>query len=209
MRVCQSIGRPLARGGENHAIFASRSPTATRWIRPFLLRCEQMPETSSSGTWTTRHTRSRFFLNLPFAAMDRSLWTSKKTYNHCQMISLQFLLSGTRQGEALAAAGPSKRTRCGTMRRRARCLGAGAVDLPFDHRRARRTIMGERQFAPWCGLSIHSARPSSVSVAGRWSMKLGAVVWQAVGPIAPLTPLARRLWLIQRSAILQPQRPPS
>ena len=47
-------------------------------------------------------------------------------------------------------------------------LGAGAIDLPFDHRSAWRTIVGERQFARRRGLSIHVARPfryNSASVA--------------------------------------------
>ena len=38
--------------------------------------------------------------------------------------------------------------------------GTGAVDLSLDHRRARRTIVGERQFAPRRGLSIHVAGQS-------------------------------------------------
>ena len=36
--------------------------------------------------------------------------------------------------------------------------GPGAVDLPFDHRSARRTIVGERQCAPRRRLSVHLAR---------------------------------------------------
>ena len=44
-------------------------------------------------------------------------------------------------------------------------LGAGAVDLPFDHRSAWRTIVGERQCAPRRRLSIHVARPSGHCIA--------------------------------------------
>ncbi len=43
-------------------------------------------------------------------------------------------------------------------------LGARAVDLSFDHRRPRRTIVGERQFAPGGGLPIH--------VASQWICQL-------------------------------------
>ena len=38
--------------------------------------------------------------------------------------------------------------------------GPGAVDLPLDHRRARRTIVGKRQFASGRGLPIHVAHQS-------------------------------------------------
>jgi hypothetical protein len=38
-------------------------------------------------------------------------------------------------------------------------FGPGAVDLPFDHRSARRPIVGERECAPGCHLSLHGARP--------------------------------------------------
>ena len=64
--VCQSIRPSSLRGWENQAIFANRSPTAIRNIRPFRLRRKQMPETSRSGTSTTRCTRSRFLFDLPF-----------------------------------------------------------------------------------------------------------------------------------------------
>src|SRR5215510_10741030 len=71
--VCQSIWPPSLRGWENQAIFAARSPTAIRDIRPFRLRRKQIPETSRSGTWTTRRTRSRLFFDLPFLAMGEGL----------------------------------------------------------------------------------------------------------------------------------------
>ncbi len=58
--VCQSIRFPSLCGWENQAILAARSPTAIKRIRPFRLRRKQIPETSRSGTSTTRHTRSRF-----------------------------------------------------------------------------------------------------------------------------------------------------
>ena len=47
-------------------------------------------------------------------------------------------------------------------------FGAGAVDLPFDHRSPRRTIMGLRERAPRRGVSIHSACPARywVVIAG-------------------------------------------
>src|SRR6516165_10300863 len=63
--VCQSIRPPSLRGSENQAIFATRSPTAIRNIRPFRSQRKQIPETSRSGTSTTRHTRSRFLFDLP------------------------------------------------------------------------------------------------------------------------------------------------
>src|SRR5262245_42896346 len=71
--VCQSIRSPSLCDRENQAIFATRSPTATRDIRPFRLRRKQIPETSRSGTWTTRRTRSRLFFDLPFLAMGEGL----------------------------------------------------------------------------------------------------------------------------------------
>ncbi len=37
-------------------------------------------------------------------------------------------------------------------------LGNGAFDLPIHHRGPRRTIVGERERAPWRGLSVHRAR---------------------------------------------------
>jgi hypothetical protein len=62
---------PSLRGWENHAIFATRSPTAIRNIRPIRLRRKQMPETSRRGTSTTRHTRSLFLLNLLFSRWEQ------------------------------------------------------------------------------------------------------------------------------------------
>jgi hypothetical protein len=62
--VCQSIW-PHRRGGKTGRS-ATRSPTAIRNFRPFRLRRKQIRETSRSGTWTTRHTRSRFLFDLPF-----------------------------------------------------------------------------------------------------------------------------------------------
>src|SRR4029077_2155043 len=44
--------------------FDTRSPTAIRDIRPFRPRRKQIPETSRSGTSTTRRTRSRFLFDL-------------------------------------------------------------------------------------------------------------------------------------------------
>ena len=69
--VCQSIRPPSLRGWENQAIFATRSPTAIRNIRPFRPRRKQIPETSRSGTSTTRHTRSRFLFDLPVFPWQR------------------------------------------------------------------------------------------------------------------------------------------
>jgi hypothetical protein len=71
--VCQSIGPSSLRGSENQAIFATRSPTAIRTIRPFRPRRKQMPETSRSGTSTTRRTRSWFLFDLPFFPMGEGL----------------------------------------------------------------------------------------------------------------------------------------
>ena len=62
---------PSLRGWGNQAIFARRSPTAIRNIRPFRPRRKQMPETSRSGTSTTRHTRSRFLFALPVSPWER------------------------------------------------------------------------------------------------------------------------------------------
>src|SRR5262245_57166220 len=67
--VCQSTGPSASRAWENQAILATLSPTASRDIRPFLLRRTQTPETSRRGTWTTRDTRSRPFFDLPLRAM--------------------------------------------------------------------------------------------------------------------------------------------
>ena len=69
--VCQSILPPSLRGWENQAIFATRSPTAIRDIRPFRPRRKQIPETSRSGTSTTRRTRSRFLFDLPGSRWER------------------------------------------------------------------------------------------------------------------------------------------
>src|SRR5258706_10176401 len=69
--LCQSNSLPSPRDRDDQAIFASASPTAIRDIRPFALRREQIPETSRSGTSTTRRTRSRFFFGLPFLAMEK------------------------------------------------------------------------------------------------------------------------------------------
>ena len=62
-------------------------------------------------------------------------------------------------------AGRSRASLQGLLHDQTERLGAGAVDLPFDHRSARRTIVGERQFAPRRRLSIHLARPSRHCVA--------------------------------------------
>ena len=56
-----------------------------------------------------------------------------------------------------AGAGCPRATLQGLLHDQAERLGAGAVDLPFDHRSAWRTIVGERQCAPRRGLSIHFA----------------------------------------------------
>src|SRR5215469_10327543 len=66
LRVCQSIRTSSLPDKENQAIFAARSPTAIRNIRPLSLRPKQIPETSRSGTSTTRRTRSRFLFDLRF-----------------------------------------------------------------------------------------------------------------------------------------------
>src|SRR5690348_1387317 len=71
--VCQSIWPPSLLGWENHAIFATRSPTAIRNIRPLRLRRKQIPETSRRGTSTTRHTRSLFLLDLLFSTTGEAL----------------------------------------------------------------------------------------------------------------------------------------
>ena len=68
-------------------------------------------------------------------------------------------------------------------------LGPGAVDLPFDYRSARRTIVGERQFARWRRLSVHVARPlrynsASVTLCLR-------PTWRQQGQIRP--PAAARV----------------
>jgi His Kinase A (phospho-acceptor) domain len=47
----------------------------------------------------------------------------------------------------------------GLLHDQAERLGAWPVDLPFDHRSARRTTGGERQCAPRRDLSVHAARP--------------------------------------------------
>jgi hypothetical protein len=78
--VCQSIWPPSLYDKENHAIFATRSPTAIRDIRPFRLRRKQIPDTSRSGTWTTRRTRSRLLFGLPFLAIgEGSLRSERQT----------------------------------------------------------------------------------------------------------------------------------
>src|SRR6516164_1196911 len=71
LRVCQSIRTSSLPDKENQAIFAARSPTAIRNIRPLSLRPKQIPETSRSGTWTTRRTRSRFLFDLRFLPSER------------------------------------------------------------------------------------------------------------------------------------------
>ena len=48
-------------------------PTAIRNIRLLSLLRRQIPETSRSGTWTTRRTRSWFFFDLPFLTMGKDL----------------------------------------------------------------------------------------------------------------------------------------
>ena len=52
---------------------------------------------------------------------------------------------------------PLSRSLQGLPHDQAQCPGTRAVDLSLDHRRARRTIVGERQFAPGRGFSIHVA----------------------------------------------------
>jgi hypothetical protein len=71
--VCQLIRPSSLRGSENQAIFATRSPTAIRYFRPFRLRLKQIPETSRSGTSTTRRTRSLFDLALPMGKVSADL----------------------------------------------------------------------------------------------------------------------------------------
>src|SRR5262245_21295789 len=78
--VCQSIWPPSLRDRENHAIFATRSPTAIKNIWPFRLRRKQIPDTSRSGTCTTRRTRSRLLFGLPFLAMGEGAQHSASRY---------------------------------------------------------------------------------------------------------------------------------
>lgn len=67
--VCQQI-RPLSlRGWENQATFAAWSPIAMRDIRLFRVRRKRIPETSRSGTSTTRRTCS-WFIDFTFLTMD-------------------------------------------------------------------------------------------------------------------------------------------
>jgi hypothetical protein len=73
LRLCQSIRTRSLRERENQATFATRSPTAIRDIRPFRPRRRQIPETSRSGTSTTRRTRSQFLFDLPFLAIEEGL----------------------------------------------------------------------------------------------------------------------------------------
>src|SRR6516162_2682036 len=73
LRVCQSIRTSSLPDKENQAIFAARSPTAIRNIRPLSLRPKQIPETSRSGTSATRRTRSWFLIDLPFLTMEERL----------------------------------------------------------------------------------------------------------------------------------------
>src|SRR6478752_363722 len=80
LRLCQSIWPPSLRDRENHAIFATRSPTAIKNIWPFRLRLKQIPDTSRSGTWTTRRTRSRLLFGLPFLAMGEGARHSASRY---------------------------------------------------------------------------------------------------------------------------------
>ena len=66
--VSQQISPSSPRDRENQATFAAWSPTAMRDIRPFRPRRKQIPETSRSGTSTTRRTCSRLF-DLTFVTM--------------------------------------------------------------------------------------------------------------------------------------------
>ena len=65
---------------------------------------------------------------------------------------------GARFG-AGTGAGDSGASLQGLLHDQTERLGPRAVDLPFDHRIARRTIVGERQFASRRRLSIHAPRP--------------------------------------------------
>ena len=76
LRLCQSIRARSLCERENQATFATRSPTAIRNIRPFRPRRKQIPETSRSGTSTTRLTRSGFLFDLPFLTMGEGLLRS-------------------------------------------------------------------------------------------------------------------------------------
>src|SRR6516225_185853 len=71
LRVCQSIRTSSLPDKENQAIFAARSPTAIGNIRPLSLRPKQIPETSRSGTSTTRRTRRRLLFDLRFLLSER------------------------------------------------------------------------------------------------------------------------------------------
>jgi hypothetical protein len=86
--VCQSIRPPSLRGWENQAIVATRSPIAIRDERPFRLRRKQIPETSRSGTSTTRRTRSRFLFDLPSSAMGEGPcgYPGERTINACSFL---------------------------------------------------------------------------------------------------------------------------
>ena len=90
LRVCQSIrpSSPSPRDMENQAIFVARSLIAIRNIRLLLPRRKQIPETSRSGMWTTRRTRSWFFFDISFPTMGEGLCGGH--YNHCLMISRVF-----------------------------------------------------------------------------------------------------------------------
>src|SRR6516162_11220728 len=79
LRVCQSIWTSSLPDRENQAISAARSPTAIRNIRPLPPRRRQIPETSRSGTWTTRRTRSRFFFDFRFLPSERVSAGMKRT----------------------------------------------------------------------------------------------------------------------------------
>jgi Resolvase, N terminal domain len=78
--VCQSIRPPSLRGWENQAIFAIRSPTAIKDTRPFRVRRKQIPETSLSGTSTTRLTRSLFLFDFRFPMEPPARMSQNETF---------------------------------------------------------------------------------------------------------------------------------
>ena len=62
-------------------------------------------------------------------------------------------------GPGLAPAALERLVR-GLLHDQAERIGAGAVDLPVDHRSARRPIVGERECAPRGHLSLHGPGPT-------------------------------------------------
>jgi hypothetical protein len=79
---------------------------------------------------------------------------------------------------------PLSRSLQGLPHDQAEWPGTRAVDLSLDHRRARRTIVGERQFAPGRGLPIHVAhqtRPFSAPMMCRRAPACSDPRWPLCG----------------------------